>query len=148
MLTVTEINYIREQVNLKDETYATVGRKLGIDARTIKKYADMEDFNLHKPHKQTRTARVMDSVKPVIDKWLIEDFKKKKKYRRTAKRIHQLLLEQYEFTGSDRTIRNYVSKRKKELLNTVQSSAIPLTAKPGMAQIDFGEAPCILYLRF
>lgn len=141
MLTVTEINYIREQVNLKDETYATVGRKLGIDARTIKKYADMEDFNLHKPHKQTRTARVMDSVKPVIDKWLIEDFKKKKKYRRTAKRIHQLLLEQHEFTGSDRTIRDYVSKRKKELLNTVQSSAIPLTAKPGMAQIDFGEAP-------
>ncbi|MGY0401656.1 hypothetical protein [Carnobacterium jeotgali] len=57
---MTEINYIREQVNLKDETYATVGRKLGIDARTIKKYADMEDFNLHKPHKQTRTARVID----------------------------------------------------------------------------------------
>ena len=46
MLTVTEINYIRELVNLKDKTYPTVGRKRGIDARKIKKYADMEDFNL------------------------------------------------------------------------------------------------------
>lgn len=53
MLTLTEINYIREQVNLNDETYATVGRKLGVDARTIKKYADMEDFKKKKKYRRT-----------------------------------------------------------------------------------------------
>lgn len=40
-------------------------------------------------------------------------------------------------------IRDYESKRKKELLNTVYSSAISLTAKSGRAQID-SDGPLLL----
>jgi transposase len=69
--------------------------------------------------------------------------KKKKKFRRTAKRIWELLKEQFNFKGSDRTVRDYVSKRKEELLNQADQAALPLEAIPGTAQVDFGEAPFI-----
>jgi pyocin large subunit-like protein len=39
--------------------------------------------------------------------------KKKRKYRRTAKRLFQQLVEDHDFKGSERSVRQYVSKRKK-----------------------------------
>lgn len=83
----------------------------------------------------------MDSAKHIIDEWLVEDFKQKKKFRRTAKRIWEQLKEDYQFIGSERTVRNYVSNRKRELLNESSQAALPLEARPGSAQVDFGEAP-------
>lgn len=46
-------------------------------------------------------------VKPRLDQWIKKDIKIKKKYRRTAKRMYELLVEQYNFTGSDRSDRLY-----------------------------------------
>src|SRR5699024_11317739 len=40
-----------------------------------------------------------------------------------------------------RTVRDYVSKRKKELKGTMEVAALPLESFPGTAQVDFGEAP-------
>jgi transposase len=45
--------------------------------------------------------------------------------------------------GSDRTVRDYVSTRKKELLNEANEAALPLEAAPGTAKVDFGEAPFV-----
>jgi transposase len=138
---VVEINYIRQEVNTKGCSYSDVAKRMSIDPRTVKKYADMEDFNIDEQPKQTRKAKVMDPVKPILDTWIEEDLKKKKKFRRTAKRMHELLKEQYEFQGSARSVRRYVSDRKKELLEVSETAALPLEAKPGTAQVDFGEAP-------
>jgi|GEM_PF-6869012 len=54
------------------------------------------------------------------------------------------LKENYDFKGSKRIVRNYVSKRKKELseeLNKVTDAALPLENRVGLAQVDFGQAP-------
>ncbi|PKG21517.1 IS21 family transposase [Niallia nealsonii] len=141
MLAVAEINYIRHEVNIKDGNYSEIAKRMGRDPRTVKKYADQEDFNLEIRPKQTRPSPVMDSVKPIIDEWLLEDFKLKKKFRRTAKRMWEQLKEDFAFKGSDRTVRDYVSNRKKELLNESSQAALPLENRPGAAQVDFGEAP-------
>lgn len=53
----------------------------------------------------------------------------------------ELLKEDFGFKGSDRSVRNYVSNRKKELLNEANQAALPLESKPGSARVDFGEAP-------
>src|SRR5699024_11702118 len=45
------------------------------------------------------------------------------------------------FTGSDRTVRDYVSKRKKELKESMTEAALPLESIPGTAQVDFGTGP-------
>lgn len=138
---MAEINYIRYETNKKGRTYSSVAKQMGVDWRTVKKYSEMEDFNPNEPVEQKRKAPVMDPVKPIIDQWLLEDAKKKKKYRRTAKRIHDLLVKKHEFKGSDRSVRDYVSKRKQELLEESDVAALPLEAKAGTAQVDFGESP-------
>jgi transposase len=142
MLQVAEVNYIKFRADKEDSSYAEIARQVQRDPRTVKKYAEKEDWNSNKEQKQKRKARVMDPVKPIIDQWLREDLKKKKKYRRTAKRIYELLKEKHNFTGSDRSVRRYVSQRKKELLEEYKCS-LPLEAKPGTAQVDFGETPFI-----
>ncbi|SFB27486.1 Integrase core domain-containing protein [Lentibacillus halodurans] len=38
-------------------------------------------------------------------------------------------------------MRNYVSKRKKELIEYAEGSSLPLESVPGTAQVDFGTAP-------
>ncbi|NUH86479.1 IS21 family transposase [Bacillus firmus] len=143
MLAVAEINYIRHEVNIKGCGYSDVARKMGRDPRTVKKYAEMEDFNEKPKKRQTRTAPVLGPVKAILDEWIKEDLKKKKKFRRTAKRMWDLLKDHHGFKGSDRTVRDYVSTRKKELLNEANEAALPLEAAPGTAQVDFGEAPFI-----
>ncbi len=145
MLEVTDIKYIRKEVNKKGCSYSDVARRTNTDYRTVKKYADQEQFDpSHKKGKPKKhqPAPVMDPVKPTIDKWLKDDMKKKKKYRRTAKRIWQLLKES-GFKGSERSVRNYVSRRKKELLDEGEEASLPLESKPGTAQVDFGEGPFI-----
>ena len=141
MLAVAEINYIRHEANRKDRNYSEIAKRIGRDPRTVKKYAEQEDFSPEVKPKQDRPSPVMDPVKHIVDEWLLEDFKQKKKFRRTAKRIWEQLKEEFGFKGSDRTVRDYVSKRKKELLNEVNQAALPLENKPGTAQVDFGEAP-------
>lgn len=141
MLAVAEINYIRHKANKKDENYSEIARQMGRDPRTIKKYAEKEDFSPVIKVKQKRPAPVMDPVKHIIDSWLLEDSNLKRKFRRTAKRIFELLRDDYEFKGSDRAVRDYVSKRKKELSQESTEAALPLESKPGCAQVDFGEAP-------
>ncbi|GGE53511.1 hypothetical protein GCM10011391_35450 [Pullulanibacillus camelliae] len=139
MLTVAQINYIRHEVNQKGETYASVGRRMNIDPRTVHKYANKEEFS--RKEKQTRVSPIMDPVKPIIDKWLTEDLRKKRKYQRTAKRMFEQLRDFHSFKGAYRTVRAYVAKRKKELKAINEGAAIPLESIPGTAQVDFGTAP-------
>ena len=136
---MTDVHYIRQEVNLKGRPYAAVANQMQVDERTVKKYADKDDWNESK-QKQQRKARVMESVIPILDKWLAEDANKKKKFRRTAKRMFEQLKKDYNFEGSDRSVRAYVSRRKRELAEASEA-ALPLEAKPGTAQVDFGEAP-------
>lgn len=143
MLAVAEIDYIRHEANKKDASYSNIAKRMGKDPRTVKKYAEQEDFSPKEKKKQNRPSPVMDAVKDLIDQWILEDFKQKKKFRRTAKRMWEQLKENYNFQGSDRTVRDFVSKRKKEFLNEATQAALPLETKPASAQVDFGEAPFI-----
>ncbi len=139
MLAVAQVDYIRHEVNQKGEKYDSVAKRMGIDPRTVTKYANKEEFEARQPQK--RKARIMDPVKPILDKWIKEDLKKKKKNHRTAKKMHEQLVNFHSFEGSDRSVRDYVSKRKKELVDYQKEAALPLESIQGTAQVDFGTAP-------
>lgn len=139
MLQVVEINYIRHEVNQKGRDYADVAKSVEHDWRTVKKYANQEEFP--QKLKQKRKSPVMDKVKPIIDQWLKEDLKMKKKFQRTAKRIHTQLVEEHKFEGSDRSVRRYISERRAELQKEAEGATLPLETIPGTAQVDFGKAP-------
>jgi predicted SpoU family rRNA methylase len=69
MLQVTDIQYIRQEVNIKGCSYADVARRTNKDYRTIKKYADMEEFQPKGNIKKSQPASVMDPVKDIVDQW-------------------------------------------------------------------------------
>jgi transposase len=142
MLTMTQINLIRHLVFKKGMTFTEVTEFTGHDFRTVKKYIEKADWNcpLHEKDNRGRPSKTA-TVEKIIDQWLVEDLKYPPKQRHTAKRIFQRLNEDYPglYTGSDRTIRSYVSKRRKRLFNQSEGY-LPLTHPPGEAQADFGEA--------
>src|SRR5690625_7702417 len=97
MLAVAQIDYIRHEANQKGETYSSIGRKMGVAPRTVKKYANQEEFK--RKEKQKRKSPVMDQVKNKIKKRIKEDLKKKKKYQRTDKKINEQIRDYNNFTN-------------------------------------------------
>jgi transposase len=75
----------------------------------------------------------------IVDAWLAEDMKAPKKQRRTAKAIYDQLKEHTDYSGSARTVRRYVSKRREDLIDASKKQYVKLTHDPGTAQVDFGE---------
>ncbi|MED4225635.1 hypothetical protein [Neobacillus cucumis] len=69
---MNDINYIKQEVNIKGRSYSDVAKQMGRDPRTIKKYADKEDWNENQ-HRQVRKGKVMEPVKPIVDQWLREE---------------------------------------------------------------------------
>lgn len=139
MLTMTQAYHIKYLSFHKGENYSEISRETGHDFKTVKKYAEKEDWNESATKERKPKKSKLDPYKPTIDKWLEEDVKAPVKQRHTAKRIFDRLKEIYgnEFDVSDRTVRNYVSAKKKEIFNK-NEGYIPLDHPPGEAQVDFG----------
>lgn len=126
----------------EEKSLRRIAQELCLDFKTVQKYAYMKDFNIKIPIKQTREKK-LDPYKFVIDKWLEQDLKEPPKQRHTAKQIHKRLKRIYpeDFNVSSRSVRIYVSKKKKELnLAKDNKCYIPLEHSPGTAQVDFGHA--------
>jgi len=83
----------------------------------------------------------MDGLRDVITEWLESDKTAPKKQRHTAKRIFDRLCQEYQFTGSERTVRHYVHKLREQIEGPKIEPFFILTADPGeMAQVDWGQA--------
>lgn len=141
MLTMIQVHLIRHLLFKKGLSYRKIAEDTGHDFRTVKKYIEKNDWNKGVTDQRGRPSKV-DPVKDIIDEWLKDDLKNPPKQRHTAKRIYERLLQEHTglYQGSDRTIRDYVSKRKKELLHHDSEGYLPLTHPPGEAQADFGQA--------
>ncbi|TDA70244.1 MAG: hypothetical protein D9V47_02465 [Clostridia bacterium] len=107
MLAMPEQEYIKYLYEEEECSIAEISAKLGINWRTAAKYAKKDNWN--EACMISRGCQpVMDPVAEVIDMWLMEDRLKPRKERRTAAAIYRQLKDQYNFTGSERTVRHYV----------------------------------------
>jgi transposase len=115
---------------------------VGVNWRTGKKYADCDDWNQEWHPKRQKKRPVMDPVADIVDAWLLDNLRLPKKQRYTAKAIYDRLVAEYDFQGSERTVRDYVAKRKPVLYAEYQVSeeeqALKLEHPGGEAQADFG----------
>ena len=140
LLSVIQAKYIKELREVKGLSVAKISAMNEITWKTAKKYAD-EDVNLEARPRQRRRRRVMEGFTEYVDAWLEEDMQNRRKDRLTAKAIYELLCE-LGFTGSDRTVRDYV-KEQKEVMVAARKQAseqfIRLEHPCGEAQVDFGE---------
>ncbi len=137
-----QINNIKYQFEFKGKSLRGISKDTGHHFNTIKKYVEKTDFNVELKISKSRPYKLSPYIK-LIDSWLENDLNAKPKQRHTAKRVYDRLKEIYpEFDVSDRSVRAYVSKKKKELGLNIQGH-LPLDHPPGEAQVDFGEAQFI-----
>lgn len=143
MLAMAEINFIKHLREKEDQSVNSIATTLQIDWRTAKKYADRDNWNLDISTRKRRYSVMQDYIE-IVDAWLLGDQTVHKKQRHTAKKIFDRLVDEHGFTGSDRTVRDYVSKRKKELKLEEAKISVRLDHPGGEAQVDFGTVRAIV----
>ena len=142
MLTMEEQNYLTTLREIEGRSLRDIAAHTGYHFNTVKNYADKEDWNMeYRPRKPRVSGR--DPLKPVIDDWIKEDLKRKRKHRRTATKIYKDIMTDEKLSSlllvGRQTVTNYVSKRKKELSVTPYSTAMYTLHAMCEAQVDFGE---------
>ena len=137
MLAQMEVYHIREMREKQGKGLREIARETGYAFKTVKKYADKEDFSEEKPKRKKGSK--LDPYKPEIDQWLEEDTKVRKKQRHTAVKVYNRLKSAYkDFPVGERTVRSYV-RAKKRAMNS-ETGYIKLSHPGGEAQVDFGRA--------
>ncbi len=139
---MSQIEYIKKMREIEGCSISEIAKRLKINWRTAKKYAD-NAIKIQAQPKRKRESPVMGPYMYVVDAWLEEDQRMPAKQRRTAKAIYDQLKEATDFQGSYRTVRRYVSIRKNDLIKKQKEQFVKLTHDPGVAQVDFGEFKAI-----
>jgi transposase len=85
----------------------------------------------------------MDPVAEIVDTWLLEDRLLPRKDRRNAVAIFKQLQKDHGFKGGERTVREYIQKRRGELFKGESSTYVELEHPVGEAQADFGTIHCV-----
>jgi transposase len=144
MLTMPRKNSIRESYFVNGKNITEISRETGHDRKTIRTVINNDDWNQEPPAASKPNTPKLDPYKPLIDEWLTDDKRSKRKQRHTAKRIYDRLRVEdgtkETFDCSYETVNTYVQKRKKEIYGTQNDGYLPLDHKPGEAQCDFGSA--------
>lgn len=138
MLTMTDINTIRNLRNNHDKSINHIAKELDVNWRTAKKYADKD--TLPKPKLRNKTGMMyVEKWGGIVTLWLSEDAKLPKKKRRTAE-AKTADLKAEGFPGSYRTVCAFVREWK-----ATHYSELPedrgferLEHPPAEAQLDFG----------
>ena len=142
MLKVEKQDYLYGLSQFGNMSIRAISEETGHHFNTVKKYVDREDWNEgYKPRKQR--ISLLEPLHEVIDEWIKEDLKRKRKHRRTGTKIYNDLARHEKYSKllavGKQTVINYVSRRKKELCNQAYSTAMFVLHAMGEAQVDFGE---------
>ena len=92
-------------------------------------------------YRQTKPRRSkLEPFLPIIHEILLSDRKVHRKQRHTAKRIFERLRDEHEYDGGKTIVQDAVSAWKQQKREVF----LPLTHRPGEAQVDFGFADVYL----
>ncbi|MGK5091735.1 IS21 family transposase [Deltaproteobacteria bacterium TL4] len=134
---------IRTAHRVYGKSIKQITREYGHHHSTIKKALSEKAPKYSQRESQPRP--VIEAYLDVIDNWLLSDQKVHHKQRHTARRIYDRLVKENYFQGSERTVRHWVSVRKKELGIDQVETMIPLCPEVGKeAEVDWGEAFVIM----
>lgn len=130
---------VRHAVLIDGMSRRSAASYFGIDRKTIDK---MLIYSEPPPHgRRGRTfSRKLVGFTEIIDRILADDRSVHAKQRHTLVRIFERLRDEHGFTGGETIVREYVANAKLRSREVF----IPLSHKPGHAQVDFGEADGII----
>jgi len=141
VITVEDYAEIRRLFNSGISKRA-IAKKLGISRNTVDKYCQGDTTPWNRKEYNRQSIIISDEVMVFIQQCLDEDEREGiRKQKHTAKRIFDRLVDEYNFTGGESTVRRTVNQLKIQ----VQKPFIPLEFSPGEAlQIDWGTAKIYL----
>ena len=137
MLKVPQQQYIRYLREIDGCGIQEIAERVGVNWRTAKKYADRDDWN--SPVERRKGSHpVLGPFLEAVDTWIEEDERMPRKQRHTARHIFHRLQNEYGFKGGERTVSDYVSKRRKQMALERAERFERLEHPGGEAQADFG----------
>ena len=130
---------VRHAVQIEGLSRREVGRRFGIDPRTV---AKMMMFSVPPGYRRSRPpARPkLDPFIGVIDRIVEEDRRRPAKQRHTSKRIFERLRDEHGYAGGLTIVKDYVHERRLRQREVF----VPLRHDAGHAQADFGEASAVI----
>jgi len=128
---------VRIAFHREKKSKSEIARQFGLSRKTVRKLLKLPEGEIPKYCLTKQKERpVLGGFLPVIEAWLKEDESAPRKQQHTAKRIYDRLREEEGFTGSERTVRQYVAQLRKK----PKEVYLPLAFEPGeMAQVDWCE---------
>jgi transposase len=135
---------IRREYEFGIGTISGVSRKLGVHRRLVREALSSAVPAERKP--QQRRLRKLGAASALIELILIEDRQAPPKQRHTARRIWQRLYAEVPgFSGSERSVRGYVRRRRQQLGLVGREVFVPQSYEWGVeAQVDWYEAWAVL----
>ena len=141
MLTVEQNEAIRSAYYHEHKSVRAIARDLGHGRRVVREAIAGASPQPRRYRLTKRKARpTLDPVAAIIDAWLAADGAAPRKQRHTAKRIHDRLVAEHGFGGSERIVRQYV-RTWRQAHEGGGPPFVPLAYAAGAeAQCDWGEA--------
>lgn len=136
---MAQIEYIKHLYECEGKSLRAIAREVGMNFRTVQKYAYMNDFNPHGlPNVEPENHPAVGAYIPAINDWMEQDMREPRKQRHTAVRIFHRLRDEKGYMGSYSSVRRYVEK-KRWLLSQARDGYLPIAHPPCHAQVDFGK---------
>lgn len=139
MVKMADIERIRWLALREGWSVRRIAKELKLNRRTVAKWLARPEVPVYQ-REEERPKPAVGEYEHYIQQWLREDEQRPPKQRHTARRIYQRLCEEYDYQGSESTIRRHVAKLKAK----PAEAYVPLEFDPAEAQADFGEAAVIM----
>lgn len=139
MTGVDKIKEVRQLKYVNGLPIREISRQVHLSRNTIRKIlrSDATKFTYQRANaNQPVTGQIIST----LENWIKEDLQKKKKHRRTAWRMYEILRAEYGYGGSYESIARCVREIKQKVIKEDKEVFIPLVFEPGEAfQFDWGE---------
>jgi transposase len=135
---------IRRDRDREELSIHELARRHGVHRRTVRQALASP---LPPPRKSPdgRPAPKLGAYRALIDSWLVADREAPRKQRHTARRVWERLRDEHGVEVSERQVRRYVHRRRRELGEVVEEAFVPLCHEPAVeAEVDWGEATVVL----
>ena len=121
-----------------------IAKRLGVSRESVAKYTDVVDYSPVPPAPQMRPGgSVLTGFEHIIDQWLVEDARRHRKQRHTAKRVFDRLVDEHGYTATYSPVQRYIKKWNAR--NRQDGEGFTELVWPaGTAQVDFGQAEAII----
>jgi transposase len=137
---VEQFEQIRRDRDREGLSIRELARRHGVHRRAVRQALASP---LPPPRKQPerRPAPKLGPYRALIDEWLQADREAPRKQRHTARRVWERLRDEHGVEVSERQVRRYVHRRRRELGEPVDEVFVPQVHEPGVeAEVDWFEA--------